>query len=235
MTNLYEDVISLILFFLWDVVLWALAIGKIVQSGLSKYAIHLTNWGWTLSLILFTFDILSRFDQRKVTKRFPLRTDSMVTVVFFWITNGINWLIFWLFLIIINNNPNVIESEFKSKGGQYQDGEVFVFNTVFHVLPSLMMLVYSFLRRGPIERSIRVFTSRKIELWIGIMFAISEILIFPGFVGMMYFLCTDTSVIYNITVPNVVLTFVGIAILILHNGILFGLYYFQIRKTIQKK
>lgn len=225
----FEDVLSLIIFGLWSVVLWILMIGKIVKSGVSKYSIHFTNWGWTLSLILFTLDILSRFDRRKVTKDSPIRTDSMITIMFFWLANGIQWEIFWLFLLIVNNNPNVLESEFKKNGGEYDDGFVFVMNTVFHVIPAIMLLLYTFLRKEAIGRAVEFFT-KEVDLWISIGFFLLETIAFPGFITLMYFLDTDAHQIYETTVPNIVLIFVGIAILIVHNCILYGAFYYSSKK-----
>lgn len=225
--SFYEDVLSLILFGIWAVVLWIIMIGKIVKSGLSNYSIHLTNWGWTLSLLLFTLDILSRFDTRKVTKEKPLRTDSMITVVLFWTTSGTCWLIFWMFLLIVNNNPNILESEFIKNGGEYQDGFVFVMNTVFHVIPAIMTLLYAFLRRDPIMRSIKFFTSKRIGKLISVCFCLLEIFFLPGFIVLMYFLDTNAHMIYDTTIPNIVLIFVGIGILLFTNGLIFGAFYFQ--------
>lgn len=114
----FERIVSIILFLLWDIILWSLFVIKIHKSGLSNYLLHLTNIGWLFSILLFTIDIFSQIDRRK----FMFNTSFIVVTVFFWITNGIEWTIFWLILLVIDNNPFILLGEFNTNGGSYSPG-----------------------------------------------------------------------------------------------------------------
>jgi len=228
----FERVLAIILFSVWTVILWALAVGKIVQSGIGKYVIHLTNWGWALSAVFFLLDLISRFDRRK-----GFETSTIVLInAMFWLVNGLEWIIFWLFIIIVNNNPDILEDEFKKNGGQYSDGFVLAMNYVFHVFPALLLLIYTILRRDVIKRSmVIIMDPQYVDLFWRVIYALGEIIIFPGYIISLYFLTTDISFIYGITFSTVGLFFIGVGVLIFHNGFVFTIFYLHSRRYLNKK
>ena len=63
---------------------------------------------------------------------------------FYWLLNGTNWLVFWLVWIVYNDNPDLLEDI--GEDGDISLGAVYIFDRVFHVLPSFISLLYLYIR-----------------------------------------------------------------------------------------
>lgn len=227
-----ERIVAIILFLGWAAVLWVVAIVKIARDGFSRFISHYTNWAWFFSAFLFTLDLISRVERGK-----ERRLAFIIALFFYWVVNATCWLVFWLVWIALDNNPGLIEKETKDHGGEFESGFVFNMHALFHVLPSLMMLVYTVLRRDEIRRAVGFVTDEILfpDLGTRIVFSIIVTTVSPALIGGVYFGTTNVVSVYKLTVSAVVLVFTGLGVIALFNALEFLLFYLQIREKNTKR
>jgi hypothetical protein len=223
-----ERGIALLFFSGWAILLWTVAVVKIDRDGFSRFTSHFTNWAWFYGAVLFTLDVFSRMD---VTRKFSF----FIALFLFWVVNATTWMVFWLVWIALDNNPGLLEAEIKEHGGNFDSGFVFNMHALFHVLPSLMMFLYSVLRRDEIRLAVAFVTDERVfSRTISIIFAILLTIVAPGLLGAVYFLTTNVIEVYKLTVHWSIPVIVGFGVILVHNVVLFVIVYYQVTLSREK-
>lgn len=216
-----ERVLAFMIFLVWAILLWSVAVIKIHSDGINKFISHFTNWAWIFQIYLFTVDVLSRFEKKK-------RASFVLALIFFWIVNAITWMVFWLVWIALDNNPGLLESETKEHGGKFDSGFVFNMNTLFHVIPSIMILLYTVLRRYELRYAVAFVTDGRIfPGWMSGITATIIVFIAPGLLSTIYVTTTDIVQVYKLTVKAWLPIIVALGVILVHNVIPFVIFYLQ--------
>lgn len=206
---------------LWPVFIWTLLIGKLVKSGAHDFIIHFTNWNWAMNAIFFTVRLVGRLPHIISHKESPRNMISLyANGCLFWITNGMAWLVFWLVLFMLGDNPwMLIEMATDLDLGIILDME-----RVFHVFPTLFLLIYWALHGDEIAWPLRVLVYRKSfdtfpsSAWAYFIFNV----LFGGLLVMaIYFACFDMQSVYGIVTSISLIACVSVAIAFVLNGIMF--------------
>jgi hypothetical protein len=115
----------------WTTILWYLIITKSMSDGSEVTIQFFTNWTWVINLLFYTGDLTSYLDRSGVIYFY-------LTTAVFPILHASNWLVFSLVFIILENNPDVMLREAR----HFPIGLVFVGERIYHVLPTVVMLLY---------------------------------------------------------------------------------------------
>jgi hypothetical protein len=216
--SLAENIIAISLAIVWGAALWSIGIYKIATDGAIHYFMHLTNWAWTLSAFFFLGDLMVRIKQDR-------QWVYGYQTVMFWVTNGVNWVVFWIVWIVLDDNPALLQQETKDYGGKYEAGFVFNMNSVFHVLPSLVLLVYTVLRREELCAGVRlILKSRYLDILVKIAYGIFVAVLQPVMILSFYVMTNDAMQVYHITTNVAIVVLTGLAVILFHNGIPFVVF-----------
>ena len=132
--------LRLVLVLAWTGVLLASLIWRGVNESLSDQVSHLTNWSWNIATIFYTLDLLSHLD--------PTGKLALVNVLaFFWMTFGLQFVVFWLMFIALKENPNLILDASTMQGGDLPLGTVLDGDRLLHVVPVIVNILYLVLAR----------------------------------------------------------------------------------------
>jgi len=218
-----KKLILLLIVGVWLGVLIVAITFKLDADGFLPCVSHLTNWNWILQLLFF----FSEFYALTVS----CDSHRVVNVsVFFWIVNGVTWLVFWLVFLMIRDNPNVILGLIDTNGGPYPAWVVLNGNAVFHVLIVIALLFYAFFSWNLIADSLLFLAHKRlVNAWIIIPYVILLPLLIVG----AYLALFDVSIIYGLTTSVVALIFISLGILLVFNGLpaFLILYYRKRFKT----
>jgi hypothetical protein len=129
--------LGLLLLLLWVVVLWAMAIGKLVLSGAGNYFKYFTNWSWTLQALYYAADVACYADASGRAHRRLLGRP-------FWLVFGVVWIVFWLVFLMFGSNGEIIE-QFAADAG-VSVGVALIFDRIVHVVPALVVSLYAWHR-----------------------------------------------------------------------------------------
>lgn len=216
-----ERILAFIIFLGWVGLLWAVAVIKIWNDGINRFISHFTNWAWIFQVYLFTLDLISRFEKRK-------RLSFVLALVFFWIVNAITWMVFWLVWIALDNNPGLLEGETKEHGGKFASGFVFNMHSLFHVIPSIMMILYTIFRRYELRFAVAFVTDRRLyPRWMSGIYGGLLVFVNPVILAAIYMLTTNIVDVYKLTVHVWLPVLVGFGVIVVHNMIPFILFYLQ--------
>jgi len=223
-TSLLERRFRMILFLSYTIFVWIILIGKIVSGGFGEYLKHLTNWSWTLHAIYFLFDSLSYFDS----------TDSIIyflTSHVLWTVNGITWLVFWLVFFVLGDNPDLLLKMSTLEGGEYDLGAILIGDRVFHVVPSIIILAYFFLKRIEIGMAVAdIMNPMKHSFLVRMISNALILIVFPLIIILSYNIILDMDDVYGVHTPLVIILMTGLIIIAIHNVIPFTLYYKQYKQ-----
>ena len=117
----------------WWATLLGVAVFKIyrVQDGLYEYAIHFTNWSWTIQFSFYTLDLVSYSDS-------SFRFKSCSLLLYFFVAWGTAWLVYFLVYLLIGLNPAIFENNIDD----YGTSVVLLADRVFHNLPIAANFAY---------------------------------------------------------------------------------------------
>jgi len=224
-TQYHETVIERIssgVFFniMWPVVIWGLLIGKLVNGGTHDFIKHFTNWNWSMNAIFFTTRTIGRLPWILTGRTTHNRISLFANGCLFWLTNGMSWLVFWLVLIMLADNPDILLEMAKEFGL----GMILDLDRVFHVFPTVFLLIYWAMCGHEISWPLQVLVYRgsfdgwrKIT-WVYFIFNV----LFGGLLIMaIYFACFDISAVYGITTSSTFIVFLSISISLVLNGLTF--------------
>lgn len=224
----FEKGLAYVAFFLWTILVFLLGIGKLSLDGFGGYAIHFTNWQWTIQGFFFLTDILSLFDKT------GFYTFYVVTIGF-WLTNGVTWVVFVLIFVVLGENPDLLINMSDRGTGTLSLGLIMDFDRVFHVLPALMIFLYLFLRRDKIAFNSYFFMNNHDNDW-GIQLAYAGISMGSTiYFALIYFAITDVNKVYGITLNIGYIMLIGIAVLVIFNLIPFMVFYVKYAKLGKRK
>lgn len=218
-----ERILAFLIFLVWDIILWSVAVIKIFNDGIVRFLSHFTNWAWLLQIILFTLDLISRFERKK-------KLAFIIALVIYWIVNAVTWMVFWLVWIALDNNPGLIEGETKEHGGKFNPGFVFNMHSLFHVIPSIIMLLYTVFRRYELRWAISWITDMQYATeWASAIVGVLITFVNPAIISSVYVLTTNIVQVYQLTVHTWLPLLVGFGVIIVHNVIVFVMFYLQVR------
>lgn len=154
--------VCLIFLLIWVIVLWWAAIYKIASDGWGEYFMHLTNWNWSAQVIFFTSEFFAvLFDT--IIILFDIKNASVDSwrilnlSVLFWIVNGLSWEVFWLVFLLFHDNPLFLFKLTKDFGGKLDAWIVLEGNSIFHVLISVVMLIYIIVQKKQVDDSVGIY------------------------------------------------------------------------------
>jgi hypothetical protein len=223
------DLILLFVFVLiWTIILLTLFIGKFVYAdSINDVFDHFTSWNWSANSIFFLLVLFSFIDWTRYM-RFILH----LTIL--WLIFGICFLVFFLVFVLLANNPSILLSLTKEEGGPYNAGLVLNFNTVYHTLPAIAILVYVFLARVEITLAvgfcIGYFNSLGQKVFYFIWYLLSPLL----FIGL-YCIIFNLKTIYGLTINLGFLALIAIGVVLIMVGIPLGLFKYRFDYSLKLK
>jgi len=159
----------------------------------NEFLIHYTNWNWILSIVFFSVLLLSLLDPSGVIQFF-------LFMIVFWPLLCSTTIVFYLVIIILHNNPNILLKNAKEFGGPHSMGIVLLGNYIIHILQYLVVL-YLFLMRFRVIRYATVFGFQmKNHTFVWKFFYIIWQVFFIPIVITIYFFSFDLKEIYGITI-----------------------------------
>lgn len=213
-----ERFFAILLFnIIWTPVLLVVAIGKIAQAGgLHSYISHFTNWSWTASAIFFTFETASKLtcSEKNFFALFAI-------AVFFWLANGMAWLVLLLVPIMFSENADILTDLTVEHGGHYSMGFALNMNYVLHYCPPFVLLFYVLLQRRLIGWTMQSLLYRKcfhvkpLSSWLYLGYVLFGSLFALG----LYAVCFDIRKVYGIETPLWILILFAILVVFVFNGI----------------
>lgn len=215
-----DKILTCIFVVAWAVFLLVLFIGKFaVSSDGNDYLDHFTSWNWTINTVFFVLLAFSFIDQTRYF-RFGLH------LFLLWLVFGSCWLVFWLVFVLFANNPDILFDLTIEGGGKYNFGLVLNFNTVYHTLPAILILVYIFLARVEVTLAvgyaIGYFNPIGMQVFFFIWYLLGSLL----FIGL-YAAIFNVQDIYGITLNVGILAVIGIAIVLVMVGLPLGLFKYR--------
>jgi hypothetical protein len=215
-----ERIAAILLFNVaWVSLLWVMFIGKLVVSGTHEYISHFTNWAWTINALFFLLDTVA-----KILSCANRRSGSALALYgvgfLFWIAHGMSWLVFWLVFIMFGDNPRVLTD----LAGDYDMGFILDMDRIFHVLPSMILLIYVVLERRLIGWTIAVLVYRNsFRQGVGAWFYLLGVVLFGGLITLaLYYASYDIAIVYGITTSPWLLLLLGVGVSIAFNGVVFA-------------
>lgn len=223
-----ERILAFLIFLVWTILLWAVAVIKINSDGIVRFLSHFTNWAWIVQIILFTMDLISRFEKKK-------KLSFFIVLVVYWIVNAITWMVFWLVWIALDSNPGLLENETKEHGGKFNTGFVFNMHALFHVIPSIMMLLYTVFRRYELRFAVAFATdTRYVDRWVCGVLSTLITFIDPILISAVYVFTTNIVQVYQLKVGLWVPLLVALGVLLVHNVVAFIIFYLQVNEKRHK-
>lgn len=143
-----DKTIMTVFLFIWSMALWMTAIYKLRNDGLLFFH-YFTNWNWTIQIIFFTLEFGAIFSGIK-----KLRIINLSFV--FWIVNGTTWLVFWLVFFMIRDNQQFLLKMTTLEGGPYEFWVVLYGHVLFHILISIVMLIFIIFQKKYIDDSVTI-------------------------------------------------------------------------------
>jgi hypothetical protein len=194
----------------WAIVLWGLCVAKVVSEGVQSYFSHYTNWNWTINVIYFTGDLVTRFSK-----------DKMVRITYlgslFWLVYGSNWSVFFLVFLMFSENPGVLTDLATQNGGKYGMGFLLNMNTVFHSLPLIAVLIYVVLAKSELAYVIKEMVSR-LKNTNYVVFSFLIAFLFPILAITIYSLCVDFHKVYGMTTNIGYIILIVLGVVLIFNG-----------------
>ena len=136
---------------IWSLSLWGVLIGKLCFSG-GEFFEMLTNWNWLLNALFFGADLvielvlMARRDGRISTSD-PAdvsKARGWLIWLFFWVVHGCSWLVFWLVIEVLVENPRLLIDGAREAGVGL--GIALLVDRWEHVLPAVMITFYIYFR-----------------------------------------------------------------------------------------
>ena len=206
----YEKIILITICIFWVIVVWLLGLGKIFLDGLVNYAIHFTNWSWTINGVYLLLDLVSCLDKTG-------KLSFYVISIGFWLVNGVSWIVFTLIFIVLHDNPDLLINMSDRGSGEQTLGFIMDMDRVFHVLPALVILLYMFMRRDKIGLVVYVFMNKR-ENQYALRFNYAFIsMISPVLFTIIYCITVDIYAIYGITTRLLYIVLIGFVTLVVCN------------------
>jgi hypothetical protein len=226
-----ERVLVVIIDLVWVVVTWALAIGKIHNDGITLFFSHLTNWAWTGNAIYFALDLLMRW------KRFRNLFRVLVQGITFFTVMSLTLMVFWLVWIALKDNPGLLENETKEHGGKFDAGFVFDMNTVFHVLPTIFVIVHLILRRDEFTKTVGMVTDVEYYgMFTVVLLGALISFIGPAFVAFCYAMAANARKVYGIEkTPMVYVILLAFGVLIVHSVTPYAILALNHRDDVERR
>lgn len=143
-----DKTIMSVFLFIWTMALWMTAIYKLKNDGLMFFH-YFTNWNWTIQIIFFTLEFGAILSGLK-----KLRIINLSFI--FWIVNGTTWLVFWLVFFMIRDNQEFLLQMTTLEGGPYEFWVVLYGHVLFHILISIVLLIFIIFQKKYIDDSVTV-------------------------------------------------------------------------------
>lgn len=153
MKTITDKTIMSVFLFVWSMALWMTAIYKLNSDGFTFFR-YFTNWNWTIQTIFFTIEFGAIFSGIKI-----LRIINLSFV--FWIVNGTTWLVFWLVFFMIRDNQEFLLKMTTLEGGPYEFWVVLYGHVLFHILISIVLLIFIIFQKKYIDDSVTIALKRK--------------------------------------------------------------------------
>lgn len=170
---------------------------------------HYTNWNWIILITFLFLSVICAFDS---TRRAELNLLSF----FYLPVLTSNTIVFYIVLIILHDNPDILLDESTLFGGTYYIGNVFVYNALLHNFPYIVILYYSVLMLDRLCKAYHVSFYLFDSYWYKAVFIVYQILS-SIFLPVLYDLIFDIRTTYGLTTSPFV---VGIS--------LFGIWLFGV-------
>jgi hypothetical protein len=130
----------------WVTVLWTSIIYKETTTDISDVMKYFTNVTFFLQAVFYTVYLLIFFEDPSKRK-----LETVVLVWFFWPVFAQISIVFILVIGVMKDAPQLLTANMKSLGGDYDDGDVLVFNFLFHVIPVIVVFIFMFINWGDIS------------------------------------------------------------------------------------
>lgn len=205
---------------------WAFLIGKLFLGGIEDFSTHYTDWNWMMISIFFVMDLFTYIPNTS-------KLEHMLCIFFLWMTFGSAWLVFWLVFIPVAQNPNLILDLTTERGGKYSIGFVVNMHINFHVIPALLMLIYVMANSRKISKH---FYRNYIEITLTGFVIVNLLALFsPAIYIGIYRALFNLDLIYGITMRDVYIALIAVAIIIVANGIPISLFAYIAAEKHKKK
>ncbi len=122
---------------IFAIILWGGFIAKLASESFFEFIQHYTNWVWSMVTFFCTVLCISLM----MSTRWM---ELQVIYVFLWPVMFNTWTMFFLVFLMVESNPGTITDNFKENGGDFDPGDVFVADRLFHVVPPIFMLLTLF-------------------------------------------------------------------------------------------
>jgi hypothetical protein len=151
--------------FVWTLISWVTILAKIRGSSVEATMYYFTNWTFVLTAAYFTSEVIMfrfRTYSRFVAPTCTADGNDSLNVILFWWVLGQNISVFSLDFVLMLQNDGLVIEETKAGGGRFTVGQVMNFDKLFHVLPTVVMLLYYILSSDDIRKSMEnVFYGQK--------------------------------------------------------------------------
>lgn len=206
--------VRLLLVVAWAGVLVTSLVWRLAVDEFEDYASHLTNWAWTVAALFYTIDALSHFE--------PTGRLALINIlVFFWMTFGLSWVVFWLMFLVLKENPDILLEASDRAGGDLPLGTVFDGDRLLHVLPALINVLYVIVARSMVLESVNQMAGPSAPPVIRALYWLYAPLFSPCAPVLIYLATFSPQVIYGITSSNWVLFAIGFGSVLLLNALPF--------------
>jgi hypothetical protein len=214
--------IRLVVIFAWAAVLWTGVIYKLATGSVLDYVQHLTNWAWTVSAVFYGLEAASLLTVFT-------RLSAFNVASLFWLNWGVHWIVFTLMFFVLYNNSNLL-SEI-AKASALSLGVVYDGDRAFHVVPSVVNLIYLVCSLRQVRTSVATFMGPGAPLGVRVAYAVFAVAGSPLFLVGWYVLSFDAQHVYGITLNTGVLFAVGAGTLLVFSGIAFTLMVLAVYST----
>jgi hypothetical protein len=121
---------------LWAVVLWVVLLYRVSggDDEIMSYYTYFTNWSWTVQALFFGAWTLAYADTSG--------SAHYLLAHLYWVVNGTAWLVFWLVVVMLADNPMILIAASTMGGGSMSLGAVMTGNTVVHVVPAIADMIF---------------------------------------------------------------------------------------------
>jgi len=135
---------------------------------------HFTNWNWLILTSFLILDVMAFMNDELL---------SYIIGVAFWPTWTSCWLVFWLVILVLVDNPMILLENSNYFGGAYDTGLVFLMDRLLHVVIIAIIFLYFFLKYDQIILAALNIYYRSKNLYARIFYVVWNILLIPVVVG----------------------------------------------------
>lgn len=171
-----HGVVRFVVVALWTIALWVVVIAKLSDGDAMGYFTYFTNWSWTVQAVFYLAWVIAYID------RSGLGHYALAWV--YWPVNGLAWLVFWLVVVMLADNPEILIAASNLGGGTMSLGAVMTGNTAVHVIPAVMSMIFYIMYLFVLRWSLRWMRAPHVHPLLVIYYTILAIffpLLFAGF------------------------------------------------------